>query len=561
MNTNPRRLHRASIRASTLVVWSCCLMVGCGSDGRSAGRGATDVRGKTSSSATEGEAMRNQLLAGAVAVLSAMDRYDEARGREQVFDRLVQWSHALGRFETRQPDTLLGTLSPDLQKVGDTIRSRETFDAVGDIAAVRDRCWLAAIARTARGDAVDDLAVAEALFRWTIRSLAPVSDPPMVPSEATPGNRWFLPGEILLSGRASSPQRAWIFIELLRQAGLDGVILATTGVGGEAPRPWLPAVIIAGEAYLFEPTYGLPVPGPGGVGVATLRQAAADPTVLAALALPERPYPVSAADAQGVGILVVADPWSLSDRMARLQPEIVAQHGIQVAVAPTPVADRASAALPGGPAASRGLWAFPWECLARRTLAAKSLADELGPLEIPIPRDPSSGASQFFKPLFAGRVREFRGDLDGPGGAKEAYMAARLSRRFIAGAAASLPEPQGAALTKQLVRVKEDATYWLGVVMLVEGQFAAAEDYFSRMTLKASPDSRWTDAARINLAEALVRLHRPAEAAAILKQDGSAQRFGSRLLANRLEASASAESRESPEREADVPKNPPQKQP
>jgi hypothetical protein len=70
--------------------------------------------------------------------------------------------------------------------------------------------------------------------------------------------------------------------------------------------------------------------------------------------------------------------------------------------------------------------------------------------------------------------------------------------------------------------------------MLSEGEFAAAEDYLRRMTLEAAPDSRWTDAARVNLAAALVGLGKPAEAAVFLREDGSPQRFGSRLEADRL---------------------------
>jgi hypothetical protein len=50
----------------------------------------------------------------------------------------------------------------------------------------------------------------------------------MVPSEATPGTRWYTVGEILLTGRASAAQRSWIFVELLRQGiyviNADGVI-------------------------------------------------------------------------------------------------------------------------------------------------------------------------------------------------------------------------------------------------------------------------------------------------------------------------------------------------
>ena len=55
------------------------------------------------------------------------------------------------------------------------------------------------------------------------------------------------------------------------------------------------------------------------------------------------------------------------------------------------------------------------------------------------------------------------------------------------------------------------------------------------MTLEVSPDSRWTDAARANLGRALADLGRVDEAAKVLREDGSPQRFGSRLLADRLE--------------------------
>lgn len=396
---------------------------------------------------------------------------------------------------------------------------------------------------------MDDLEAATRLFHWTVRWLAAVSDPPMVPSEAVPGSRWFFPGEILLAGRGSPAQRAWIFLELLRQAGIDGVMLATPARGGELPRPWVPAAIIDGEAYLFEPTYGMAIPGPGGAGVATARQAAEDPSVLAALSLPERAYPVQAADLERMVVLAVADPWSLSPRMARLDRELASAHGVRVAADAAAVALRAQAALPGESRESPMLWTFPWDTLSGRQVAAAALADELGPLSVPLP---SGTSADLVRPLFAGRVREFRGDLDGPNGAKAAYLAARPSRRAIAAAVAGLPEQQAAAATRGLVRMKEDATYWLGLLTLTEGQFEAAADYLGRMTLEASPDSRWTDAARVNLAAALVGQGRLAEAAKALEADGSPQRFGSRIQAARLVKEAAEQAAEAPS-EADSP--------
>lgn len=526
-------------------------------------RGTTDARPAPVASASATQGMREQLLAGAVSILSALDRYDPQRGAEQVFDRLVQWQHAAGPASGPVPPVseLLESLPAALRDGAGDVLTRQSFDAVGDVTAIRDRCWLAAIARTARGEATGDLEVAERLFRWTIRSLAPVSDPPMVPGDAFPGSRWFLPGEILLAGRASGPQRAWIFIELLRQAGLEGVMLATPPAEGALPRPWLPAVLIDGEAYLFEPTYGLPVPGPGGRGVATARQAAADPAILEALSLPGRPYVVQAADlARGLTPLVVADPWSLAPRMAAIDRELAAAHGIRAAVDPAAVVARAQASLPGE-VGRAGLWTFPWETLARRTLAGASLTAELAPLEMPV-ADPT-GRGGGLRPLFAGRVREFRGDFEGPSGAKAAYLAARPSRRQITEAVAGLPEAQAQAITLALARMKEDATYWLGLVMLAEGQDEAAADYLGRMTLEAAPDSRWTDAARISLASALAALGRNGEAAELLRQEGSPQRYGSRLLATRLDREA-AGSDGPPQREAApiaAPERPPSETP
>jgi tetratricopeptide (TPR) repeat protein len=246
-------------------------------------------------------------------------------------------------------------------------------------------------------------------------------------------------------------------------------------------------------------------------------------------------------------MLVAADPWSLSGRMAHLDRELALTRGVRVAVDAAAVAGRAAAAVvTDGDAAqvARGIWAFPWETVARRSLAVSALAEELGPLEVLVPdpqpapqRDPLR-PKKLFRALFAGRVREFRGDFDGPAGAKAAYLAARVSRRELAGALAGMPESQAVAITSRMVRLKEDATYWLGLVLLAEGQEEAAVDYLQRMTLEAAPDSRWTDAARINLAAALSELGRLNDAAALLRADGSPQRFGSRLEAERLEAAA-----------------------
>jgi hypothetical protein len=144
-------------------------------------------------------------------------------------------------------------------------------------------------------------------------------------------------------------------------------------------------------------------------------------------------------------------------------------------------------------------------------------------------------STRFVRPLYAARLREFRGELDGPDGAKVSYLAARPGRQAIADALKAVPPEQVEGVKRLFEQMKEDATYWLGVLTLAEGDNATAADYLGRMTLEAAPDSRWTDAARSNLARALAGLGRTDEAVKLLREDASPQRFGSRLLAEELE--------------------------
>ncbi len=544
---------RGRTRWSAVAVCGLLLLgggIGCTGKPRPArdavGRG--DAEGGMSAGRGGSRVSRDKLLDSALTVLDRFDDFDEARGVELVFDRINQWARLApgGEPSAWEADPLLATLPERLRVEADAVAPAAlAFTADGDVAYLRDQRWLADIARTARGDALDDVAIARNLFRWTVRSLAIVGDPPMAPSEGNPGTRWFLPGEIVLAGRASGPQRAWIFLQLLRHAGLDGVMLATGDRAAGTLRGWVPALLSGGEAYLFEPTYGMPIPAADGAGVATLREVVADASILEALSLPDRPYPVQSSDLAGLVALVAADPWSLSRRMALLDPEVRGAREMRVAVDASRLGTAAAEALRAAGLAQTepALWDFPWETLARRRSAPSSLAAalraELGPLQVPFVPQPGAG-TVLRQPLLAARLREFRGDVDGPEGAKAAYLAARASRGAVASAVAELSADRAASARALFARMKEDAAYWLGVLTLAEGEYDTAIDYLGRMTVEAAPDSRWIDAARANLAQALIGVGRIPEAVAALRGDLSPQRYGSRLLADQLEAARAA---------------------
>lgn len=548
------RFRRGSSRlAATLLLAAACLVAGCGERPRPAARRSASPAPQAAAAPARQAMtpeMRSRLLDGAMDVLGNLESYEEPLAFAQVFDRLNQWSHAVGDVgaddagdgtNAWRSDPLVDSL-PDRLRGGGVLRGLDTmaFDASDDLPALRDQRWLADVAATARGDALDDLDVATAMFAWTVRSLAISSDPPMVPTEANPGTRWFAPGEILIAGRASAPQRAWIFLELLRHAGLEGVMLATGDADAGTLRPWVPALISGGEAYLFDPAYGIAVPGPGGKGVATARQAAADPSILQGLSLPDRPYPVQASDMERLSVLVAVTPLNLARRMHHLERQLAGTRRVDLAIDATAIAGRAVAALPGGDGGGRrpALWEFPWETIQRRRspATAAALAKELRVMSLAMTQPTADRSTRSFRPLYAGRLREFRGQFDGPDGAKMAYLAARPGAGMVADALRGAPPEQAEALKRAYDEMKADATYRLGVVTLAEKEYEAAVDYLGRMTLEANPEGVWADAARVNLAVAKLGLGERDEAVRLLREDPSPQRFGSRILAEGIAA-------------------------
>ena len=494
------------------------------------------------------EEVRGKLLEGAITILDRLENYDEALAVDQVFDRLNQWIHAdpvgdalaSGQWNV---DSLRGSLPENYQEMcTDEKLGSSVFDPTYDIVAIRDQRWLADIAKTARGEALDDMDIAVSLFRWTIRSLAIQSDPPFFATADSAGVRWFERGEILLSGRGSAAQRSWIFLELLRQAGLHGVMLATVDRDGNY-RPWLPALISGGEAYLFEPTYGIPVPSLAGPGVATVREAVSNPAVLTQLDDESRRYPVAANDMSSLAVLVVADPQSLSRRMNLLEQKLFGGSAVRLAVDASGLGVLAVDALPQGERETAvALWSFPFEVRRRREsedmAVLQALANELRVMGIVVEeKRKASGLAagrRTIRPLYAGRLREFRGELEGPGGAKKAYLLSRPSNAAVAELVARLPDGQREAVRKIYEQMKEDATYWLGIATLSEGDYEIAMDYLGRMTLLASPNGRWASAARVNLAEAKIQAGDTDGAIKLLLEDRSPQRFGSRFRAQQV---------------------------
>ena len=135
--------------------------------------------------------------------------------------RLNQWSQHKRPLPDWQPEPILETLPDDLKNLPAVRHLGELNFPPGDGPDLQQTVWLSAIAERVRGQATQPLEIAQALFDWVVRNEQIERDANVhVPH---------MPREILILGRGTVADRAWIFSLLARQQGLDVVELAIAG--------------------------------------------------------------------------------------------------------------------------------------------------------------------------------------------------------------------------------------------------------------------------------------------------------------------------------------------
>jgi hypothetical protein len=225
---------------------------------------------------------------------------------------------------------------------------------------------------------------AAAAFRWVVREVRHIEH-----GLGRYGLDLAPPAYVLRRGWGNSRERALVFLALLAQdAGperLTGCLLSLPGEGNGPPRLWACGVAVGDgkDVYLFDPRAGLPLPGPGGRGVATLAQAVKDPSVLARLDVDAgHRYDVKPEQARAAEGLAVFPLSSLSPRMRHLQDTLLGR-GSAVRLASDPAdLDRIAAAVKasGGPGAS--VWKPGVGTLRRFLPAEQGGADAGGPFPL-----------------------------------------------------------------------------------------------------------------------------------------------------------------------------------
>jgi tetratricopeptide (TPR) repeat protein len=289
-----------------------------------------------------------------------------------------------------------------------------------------------------------------------------------------------------------------------------------------------------GQLHLFDTRLGLPIPGPGGRGVATLHDLQTDASLLRQLDVEGAAYPVSSDQLQHVTAGVVADWFDLSRRAKLLEERLSGDDRLALTASPAGLVGRLQA-MPG--IVEVRLWELPYGML-----------DE----QLNFGHRDRRRAAQDFEPfaqrptLWKARVLHFRGQknkadkttdeiIDDHRLARQAYLSpsVRPPIRVLDGITSA---PQ----RKIYETAKDDAAYWVGLLAYDDGNYATAEDWLKRRELQAS-DGPWTDGAHYNLARTYEQEGKLDEAIALLRQDASPQRAGNLLRARMLEAGAKAE--------------------
>lgn len=452
-----------------------------------------------------------------------------------------------------------------------------------DTASLQEAVVAHDVSRWARGEEADDLSRAKALFDWTVRNIQLERQQVEIEGKSAV-HVMQTPWETLFLGRGTTTERAWVFVLLARQQGLEAAILAfeDASAGAGRLRVWAIGVLSEGGIYVFDPHLGLPLPAPKGVRLdesgqldirpATLAQLAADDSLLRQLDLgPDRPYPVKASDLKKVVVRVDITPWWLSQRMHLVESRLAGDDRMVLFMSPEHSAGRWKAC--------KGVrevqpWTVAFDTLFQRTLLGSDMVrwqvgmmapfmaglatrastpqqtadDRSAPMFWEMNPDAAAQQTRARRasddshdehvsptPLKAGRALHLRGQFLGQPSATGYYQAARLSDRQLA----ELAEAQGTEQAVVFRLAKQYATYWLGLVAFEQRNYASARDYLLTRTLEAAGRGPWTAGAKYNLGRVYEAEKQYAKAIQQYRGNTEAvDSFGNRLRARWLESLA-----------------------
>jgi tetratricopeptide (TPR) repeat protein len=350
----------------------------------------------------------------------------------------------------------------------------------------------------------DPLTRVRRVFDWVMRQVQLV--PAGTFGSSRLGPAFARPYDVLVRGMASEQdgtgwaERAWLFVALCRQLEIDaGLITYSKGntvdallsqksqaTPRAAQRPrvvWICAVLVDDRAYLFDTRLGLEVPGPGGLGVATLEEALSDPSILERMNLPGlAPYSASRAallsSPTKIGILIDSSPGYLSPKMRLLQRELAGKDRAILFSDPARQRDHFVHVL-GPRAGTVALWEVPLQ------VEARLFSD---PEYVRAIQDSLFWFQREF-PLIYARVKQLRGEDDFQQAIEE-YVTFRLAKNvpLVSEKKKASPKELQKTIPKDIQNgLDVYATYFLALAHLENDNIKSAEEMF-RQVLAMAPE-------------------------------------------------------------------------
>jgi tetratricopeptide (TPR) repeat protein len=339
------------------------------------------------------------------------------------------------------------------------------------------------------------------VFEWVVRQIQLVPAGSLRTAQFP--QAYARPYDVLLRGMATEAEgvwaeRAWLFIALCRQLNIDAGLITYTKtssleprlprigtnfeveatlyglrVGPKTPVVWICTALIGGKAYLFDTRLGLEVPGPGGVGVATLEDALADAAILERMNLPGySPYGTSRASllASRTKIGILMDSWQgyFSPKMKMLQRELAGKNRSILYHDPADERDQFVKVL-GDRAGAISLWRLPMEVESRLFGDGQFVAAIQSSLFLFRPEFP----------LLYARIKQLRGELDE---AIEDYGKLRFAEDALSVIDKKTPIPKSVQDALDVY-----ATYYLAQTHLERNNLVLAELEFKNM-LELAPE-------------------------------------------------------------------------
>jgi hypothetical protein len=280
-----------------------------------------------------------------------------------------------------------------------------------------------------------------------------------------------------------------------------------------------------------------------GTGIATLQEVIQEPAILRQLDLENEPYWIRDRDVRRVIALIYASPRALSFRMQRIEQRLAGDRKMKLTVAATQLAERVQAC-PGIKKVQLSL--LPFERLRfRKNLQSQLKKDD---------KTPNPVAHKIFfietmTPLYRARILHFRSQFDDQPerqGARSYYLSSRppdkLVHRLATDPATQLKWNVDKLTSRErsmrlqfIMRAKQAASYWLGLLCYEDHDYVVARDYFETRTIVASPQGPWISGAQYNLARTFEMLDQTDRAVQLNSTDQSPQRHGNLLRAKFLD--------------------------